>query len=555
MKKKYLHLGILLLLGFLIIADRVLWASVSQWREDQATNLWLGYTQNLWNIPVGLISSLGIPNPNGMVILGLFFSRLPNLWFASSFLGCLQCILIIWLCWGLFPNSKTNFLLATIPLLTSIQLRATSVEFWNQWLMTLPNLLFFIWVNTYLANPKLWKIPFWVFLLCLAPSIYLAGIVNSCAIGILGGLVIISRPPMDWKTSWLKPTLISSIILASSLILTWIPYFRVVAPQTFLNFHIDVPFNVFQKLQLAVGSILSFPAYAIYQWADINSISIIQFNQQIISRPAYLLTLIACLTYLAEAVLALFFLLQGTFFYRPWQMESTEFKASLNPDIARPVLFSFLFIILGYSISPLIGGPVWAGAQRPDQCIQFLPLFLLFSFLAPFVYKLPPEMERRRARFIYPLVGVYALASALGGLLIVKSHQDYQGNILSSADVPLIQKMQVVDFIAADWKAISDNPEIPVDFSLDGGIWTWVPQFGQQLETWYPAPMTLGRSFDFDLLRRYGLRNVQEGTQLRTIGTGRYLINYAFESPPAISATVSSHSYIIGRLRVTVVDR
>src|SRR3990172_3844583 len=63
----------------LIIFDRVGWASVAQWREDQATNLWLGYTRGPLDLPVGLISSYDIPNPNGLPLLAIALSRLPGL--------------------------------------------------------------------------------------------------------------------------------------------------------------------------------------------------------------------------------------------------------------------------------------------------------------------------------------------------------------------------------------------------------------------------------------------------------------------------------------------
>ena len=69
----------------LVIVDRYYWAQISQWREDQATNLWLGYTTGIGNAPVGLISSQDIPNPNGMIIVGFFLSALPDL-LSTSFL-------------------------------------------------------------------------------------------------------------------------------------------------------------------------------------------------------------------------------------------------------------------------------------------------------------------------------------------------------------------------------------------------------------------------------------------------------------------------------------
>ena len=51
---------------------------VSQWREDQATQLWLGYTFKLSDLPIGLISSQEIPNPNGNIVLAKFIGFFPK---------------------------------------------------------------------------------------------------------------------------------------------------------------------------------------------------------------------------------------------------------------------------------------------------------------------------------------------------------------------------------------------------------------------------------------------------------------------------------------------
>jgi len=66
--------------------------------------------------------------------------------------------------------------------------------------------------------------------------------------------------------------------------------------------------------------------------------------------------------------------------------------------------------------------------------------------------------------------------------------------------------------------------------------------------------MTDGRSFDYELLRRYNLTNQQEEVQIRSFGTGRYLVTYAFEEPPQVENKKVEH-YIFGRLRVSVVEK
>jgi len=97
------------------------------------------------------------------------------------------------------------------------------------------------------------------------------------------------------------------------------------------------------------------------------------------------------------------------------------------------------------------------------------------------------------------------------------------------------------------------SSEIPIDYDLGGGRWDWITDFGVSYLEWYPAPYTIGRAFDYELMRVYGLRNAQEGIQQRTFGKGRYLVTYAFKREPFLPGEeVRSREF--GRLRLTIRD-
>ena len=157
----------------ILLVDRFYWAQISQWREDQATNLWIGYTANIGNMPVGLISSQGIANPNGMLLLGKLLSVLPNLLSISFFLGGIQAALLMLIGIKSFNKDYKFLLLAALPGLASIVLRSSSVEFWNQYVMTLVNIFFIYWAIKYLQNKSLWNLLAIIALILLAPSLYL----------------------------------------------------------------------------------------------------------------------------------------------------------------------------------------------------------------------------------------------------------------------------------------------------------------------------------------------------------------------------------------------
>ncbi len=149
------------LVGLLLLAvvlDRFAWASVAIWREDPATNMWLGYTRSIFEMPVGLISSMRIPNPNGLVLASAILSRLPSLWVVSAVLGVLQACLIAWVSW-LGTRDLKLALLSAGPLLASITLRGTSVDLWGQWTSIPVNFLLMAGLLIYIRSRSPWGLP------------------------------------------------------------------------------------------------------------------------------------------------------------------------------------------------------------------------------------------------------------------------------------------------------------------------------------------------------------------------------------------------------------
>jgi hypothetical protein len=521
-------MGAIIFLAILFLIDRYYWAQVPPWREDESTNIWLGYTRGFGNIPIGLISSRKLPNPNGMALLGIFLSALPNLFSVSFFLGVTQIIFLVLVGWKACGKNWQYFLLATIPSLSSVVLRSISVEFWSQYTITLLNIFFIFWAIRYLNNASLWNLPPIAILILLAPALYLAGIVNAMAMALLTvGIIVYQRPNV--RDFWIVFIIILLLVLLS-IFITWLPYFQNVSLE-----------QIIRNSRIKADPVSSFP------------LAFKQGNLSILSLPTQILLK------MTENVSLLQILFAGiTFFFMPLTtfLKEKSFKRSslsINSSLVQIVVLSALFVSLSYIFSAWLGGADWLNNQRPDQTVQFLPMFLLFIFLLPLSITKRGKAEVIINRLSSILLGVFVTANLLCGFMIIRDHLQYRGNILTDADVPLTNKTQVVDFIASDWKNHSSSNIIPVDYDL-GGKWDWVPKFGLKLEKWYPAPMTQGRSFDYELLRRYSLTNQQEGIQLRTFGNGRYLVTYAFEAPPQIESGEISN-YIFGRLRVSVVNK
>ncbi len=550
--------NILVLIGVLfitlIIIDRYYWAQISQWREDQATNIWLGYTTGITHIPVGLISSSNdIPNPNGMIVLGFFLSALPDLLSVSVFLGLAQIALLSLIGWKFFRSNWHYFLLVTVPSLSSVILRSTSVEFWNQYTITIINIFFIFWALQYLEKPSLWNLPPIVALIFLAPSLYLAGLVNAIVMTLITlGLLAYKRPS---KTG-LWPVVIGiALIILFSVFITWLPYFQNVSLQKITSYQKDA-LGPIAFLKSIWTSFFGIPVYGIFQWADpsVFSLAFKHTDGRILTSWAKTLLGWVGWSYLLQAVFAVIAISYAVLRTRVRRSFNTISDSSLNIPALRLVTLSVLFVSLSSALSRVLGGPDWINGERPDQTVQFLPLFLFFIFGLPILIRIDGRAGEVITTVSYFFLSIFTVVNLLCGFVIIRDHLDYRGKILSEADVPLANKIQVVDFIAKDWKSHSSSNVIPVDYDLGGKKWDWLPEFGLQLTKWYPAPMSMGRGFDYELLRCYGLRNQQEGIQLRTFGSGRYLVTYAFQAPPQIDNRKIT-KYIFGRVRVSVVEQ
>jgi len=543
----------LLVTAAILLADRAAWASVAQWREDAATNLWLGYTRSPLDAPVGLVSSVEVPNPNGVVLASFFLSRLPDLWAVSVCLGLLQAVFIGWVCW-LITRDWALFLLVVGPLWSCVTLRGASVELSNQLLFIPVNLLFFTAIILHLRKPSPWVVPAAVGLSLLAASLYLAGVANAVSYGIVLAIVLVIRPPRGSWRAWLAPLIISGAILGLSLWLTWLPYLQAVGFDQVLHGRATWHLTRMERILVSAESVVGFPYWLLAHFGTGLLSSTPQVDNRILSATAWsgyrLLIRLGFFQGLICYASILVALVAHATRRRPG---GDVIRAGMRPA-AIVLLLMTVFIVGCYALSPLSGGPVWVRNERLDQVTQFLPLVLLIWFSIPFVL----ESSEYPARLLRGLTCVssisYTLLSLAIGTLVVVENLGYRGNVLPTADVPLFDKLHVVDFVASDWRSRSVIKEIPVDYDLGDRNWDWVRDFGRLYKKWYPAPYTIGRALDYQLLRSYGLQNSKEGVQLRSFGKGRYLVTYAFRRAPVVDGCITQ-DYVFGRLRVTIVER
>jgi hypothetical protein len=535
--------------ALLALVDRWRWAGISQWREDQATNLWLGYTRSIFEIPVGLISSRGIPNPNGMPLVGSVLALLPDALWASWALGAAQCLVIVALCASLSAPAWARLVTGAV-LLSSVLLRATSVEFWNNWVLTTVNLAMALSVVRYLRRPTPRWIPLWVGCSLIAPALYLAGLVNALLFVGTGAALLLAHPPRARAREWAAVAAVSAVLLALSLAVTWKPFFDQIGDVHAMldqaSDHRDVG-----RIVLAALSAANAPLWHTSDWLSPSSFVILQ-NDPALMTPVASSALDWSLTALATQRWVFLGTLAAAGLAAVLAFRDGRIRALASDAGVRQLAWVSGMLVAAYVLSPLVGGPVWAEGERLEMAVCFVPFLLVAWFLAPSVLPMAPVVRWIAGALTVAVALGFVAVNAVLGESILASTRAYRGSVLPNSDVPLSQRMEVVDFIASDWRAVSRSDTVPVDYFVGGGKWDWVPAFGRALERWYPAPMTMGRIFDFDLLRRHALRNYEEGSPRRR-WAGRYIVTYAFEPPPLIPGRGVTHR-VFGRLRVTVVQ-
>ena len=546
--------------AIVVLIDRIHFAMVAQWREDQATTIWLGLHAFHTGLPLGLISSTNVPNPNGMPLLAVLLARLPNLFFVSTLIGCLQAGALIAFCRAA-AGTGARFWAVLLPLSTSVALRATANDFFNQWTLPTFVLAFAAVAVRFAHRPRPWHVPVAAALIAFCPALYLLGIVNAilfCAIGV--GLLAAKARHVPRDRQLVKHIARSGawvlLIALTAYLVTWRPFFHHIG---WADVKASAPASQGRRLAEFWAALVHIPDW-IGHWASAGrAFTPSVLDDAILSPVTVRIGRFAMFAYQCQAALALVAFAAALARAARRRIRRTAHRTT-GPSDSRimiansvaPMCIALTLWIGPYLLSPLLGGQPWHRGRRLDQAVMCAPFFLFVIFGGPFFFQSWPRVERGLRAATVVVAAVASIASSIAGVLAVRNHLDYRGNVLSDADVPLIDKQHAVSFIADDWRAHADkgSDQIAVDYDLAGN-WPWVPKFGERLARYYPAPMTTGRSFDFELERRFGLHNAQEGVQHRKVGSGRYVISYAFRPPPAQLPASSTH-HLFGRLRVSV---
>lgn len=521
---------------------RYYWSTISQWREDQATNIWLSYTKSLSDTHVGLLSSKLIPNPNGMIAFGKIFTLFDSLLTVTFFLSMLQILIFYF-----FTRELTNNLMinnfALIIISISTLMSSSSVEFWNNWVLIFINGLFFIFILKFLNTKRVEYLFFSFLVSTIPPALYLAGLTNS----IVYLIIITFSLIISWKPLPIfKKTIVygfSSIFLLLSYLFVWNPFFKAVSLKEILGFS---NISLYERFKLILDNLLQIPGSFLTIWTNQKSFFILQLDRDITSSFTYNLFKLFVQFHKLLILMLIVYLIIGI------SLILKDRNISVDILLIKKIVLFVLFVSLFVLLNPILGGPNILMFERMENMPQFYNFYILVCFLTPFIFRnflLFKEKIIYLNKFIF---SIFIFLNLLLSINIISNSLSYEGNKLTEADVPLINKINLIDFLGDDVKLRHNKNEVSISYFLGGGRWDWIPSHSVKFAQWYKDfPFTIGRAYDYQLLKKYSIKNSYEGLNARNFYNSDYIVTYKFDQNQVLQDKNYTH-YYFGQLRLSI---
>ena len=524
----------------LFIIYKFFWGAIAaSWREDEATVIWIADNITALSTHVGLISSVGLPNPNLLILFSKLFTIFDSLISVSLFIAFLN-ITLIYFALKNKQNDYKNFLLFLL-IGFSTYLSQHTIEPWGQSVLITVNSLFLYCLFRFAINKQFYLFPLFPVIAILPSGIYLAGLTNSVLYTIfftLFTLLNIKNVRSFFTNKYINFISVTSLFLIIRF--TWIPFFNKVSINAISkvgNSSYDILLIFIERYKNTVRSLFGF-------WVDERSYYFPTMNVNIISdstNDIYQLFLKFhwfLQRYALLNILLIFFLL-------------IFFQKMLDMNYIKKVFILIFYLFLFTSISPAIGGREFLKYQRMDNYIETYFIYLYIWFFLGYCYK--NFKLSKLLHFINSFVIiVFVMFNIYFSYNILFDNYQNKSTVLSESDVPMLYKQQITEYIADDWSKTGDSNKIPIFYDLGGGIYDWVNEFGTKYSPYYPSnPYTIGRGFDYILKKKYNLSNSQEGKQFRNIEKSKYIISYIF-SPENIGIYSEYENLYFGKLRLTI---
>lgn len=540
----------LLLLAIVCASGFVRWhvADYAQWGIDEAANLWQG-TRILAgeSVPVGLVSSRGVPNLAGAPVLAAPFSLLPDLLSISRTLSLLHLAGLVVLGLSLGRRSgRSGTIVAALAFHPALFLSSSS--FWNQYLTLLFTallipLLFVIVEGRTGPAARAGALVAIAALAIAQPSVHLASFADLGVHLVLIGMVFLFRPaPVDRRI--LLPGLL--LVLAGAAYL-YVPWLERVLPEI----------GTAEKAAAAGGAVLAAVAAAVLRHRRVRA-ALEGFGSRALSSHAlswlWLASLCLCIGVVSflpfsgaqsggrliearDPAGILLLAAQGgmaaALFPEAWRIFrecrrgmplGTLLDLHVPGPRARVLLLAAYPVLLLAARLPLEPTLLQPGG-RSDLLLPLVPAFLAPLFLLAGSARSTAGPRLLRLSTV-GAAAAFLWLSAIGFSSVFRhAHPSF---------VPPSEMRAAVDDVAVRHRARGGGSRIDLGYDLDRGL-EWINEVAcRPWTSWY----SIGRPYDWLLLRRHGLRNTREGECLRLGGTGFQLGFVSPGAPPAGMETV-----------------
>ena len=503
-----------------ILIYRYFWSSVSQWREDQATNVWIALTETVQTTPVGLLTSKGIPVTNFMILIGKLYNFIDNLLIATVLFSLLQvfCFYLLVKELNLTEGKKLSLFLV---LSFSVILSSSSIEFWNNWIFIQFNCLFFYFYLLFVRTRKTFYLYVMLLILTFNLAIYLAGITTAVSMGIIVLYEFLMNRDKKGMNNAMKGYFMLFTTTSFYLYFVWFKYFTSVKISEILSFS---GLSLYDRFNILSDQFLEIPGTFLTVWTKQSSFYIHQIDRDLLSNMTFNIFKI----YVEfHKVITVYFLL-AIFVILLYKNANTKVFDSLNFRFLIAISF---FIYFSTLINPTLGGPNFSNSERMENYIPYYPFFIIIWFLTIDkleIFNIGKIKFSKLNKFL--LISVISI-NLLLSIFTISDNLTYSGDKLTNADIPLTEKMEVVHFIAEDMSN-KGLKEATISYQLGGGIWDYIPKHGEKYAEWFPKyPYTIGRVYDYILYSNYSIINKHEGLNDRSFNDSQYIISYIFNAP------------------------
>lgn len=586
----------------LLILYRYLWSFTPSWFIDSVATLYISETYSLSEVKVGLVSSKYIPQPNGMIIFGYLLKNINNLIHISFFLSLLQLILFFLFIRELKISSRAQLMLFFL-LSTSTLNSNFSVHFYNQWFVINFSILFFYFLLKFHNSKNLNYLPYLFITAVIPPTIYLASLVTSLFM-LLTVLVLTfnNRDLVMKNLKNLKIHILSVIFFYLLLIVfIWIPYLSSVDFSLFNS----ISMSISERFSLLIKYItLSIP-YLLSVFTEEKSLYIRFLDPTIISSDLQLLKifyleahqsiinifiifiLIAIknklflsyknFNFLIIAFFIMFytvitpiaggnkflefdrmdqyvevypfFLILIFLFFNNFDYSSIPKKNYRHNNYLKNfAIFSLSFFFLFYTTNFLQLADNYFVFSKPNLLSISTYIYFLFGFIFIFF----EWFYYKYSAFLKTTLFIGFLLTNIGfSLFAINERLNPPYSEITEGEVSIYTKYKLINYLIP---ILEENKikEPKISYQLGGQKFEWIDTHGALYSEWFQTnPYTLGRTFDYILLKEWGISNYYEGKQIRDIRDADFIINFS-KDKVLIDENQYFNFYIFDQLQLSI---